>query len=84
MERDYVTPNEAARLLNLATTDVVYRLLRSGRLSGDRVNGRWRIPREAVELRRSRVEHKRGSPSFRDRKRERRSAARERFAPLDP
>lgn len=78
--KDWLTPNEAARELSLATTDVVYRLIRAGTLRAERdERGRWRIPAEAVELRKARVSGKRSSPSFAGDRPDRRTASA--FAP---
>jgi len=71
----------AAKLLNIEQVDYVYRLCRSGALSGRKVNGRWVIDPASVDKRKRRVAVKRSSKSNaaaeRDRRRE---AARAAFA----
>jgi exopolyphosphatase/pppGpp-phosphohydrolase len=54
---------KAIRELNLESSDVVYRLLRSGVLRGRKVDGRWEIDADSVEERKRRVAFKRSSKS---------------------
>lgn len=80
MEERYLTVDEAARELGLASPDLLYRLLRIGTVRGVKRGGRWMIPYTEVELRRARVMRKRCSASYVER--EPRTAVRDRFAPL--
>jgi excisionase family DNA binding protein len=49
MDRE-LSVSEAARKLGISL-DGVYRLLYSGKLQGVKTDGKWRIPRSAVEAR---------------------------------
>jgi excisionase family DNA binding protein len=76
-----MTVTEAARALNLETADVVYRLLRTGKLRGSKIGGAWNIDPASVAERKRSVSSKRSSRSNATAERERRRAeARERFA----
>lgn len=45
---DYLTPEEAAEVLEISVA-AVYRRLRSGDLAGFQLGRQWRIPRQAIE-----------------------------------
>ena len=44
-----LTVTETLRALSVSTRDYVYRLIESGRLTGEKVDGAWRIDRSSVE-----------------------------------
>jgi len=67
-----LTVTEAAKRLNLDGPDVVYRLLRLGRLNGEKVGKTWRIDAASVEDRRARVALKKSSKVNPEAERERR------------
>lgn len=48
MDREYLTPEEAADLLQV-NAQTVYRNLRVGKLPGAKVGAHWRIPRTALD-----------------------------------
>lgn len=76
-----LTVTEAAKRLNLEGPDVVYRLLRLGRLKGEKVGKVWRIDAVSIEERRRRIALKRSSKVNAEAERERRrEAARAAFA----
>jgi hypothetical protein len=56
-----MTVEQAARELNLTTADVVYRLLRVGKLRGHKNAGRWIVDDASVRERRASVERKKSS-----------------------
>ena len=45
---EYLTPEQAAELLPIGNADWVRQQLRTGRLSGSKVQGRWVTTREAI------------------------------------
>jgi excisionase family DNA binding protein len=48
MENDFITPEEAAKVLRV-NTHTVYRALRAGKLPGGKVGAQWRISRADLE-----------------------------------
>jgi excisionase family DNA binding protein len=83
MEEPTLSVVEASRMLGYTTPDYLLRLIRNGVVRAEKVGGRWRVEKREVELRIARVEKKRSSASFREEARAaRRSALRERLAPL--
>ena len=84
MEESTLSVVEASRMLGYTTPDYLLRLIRNGVVRAEKVGGRWRIEKREIELRIARVEKKRSSASFREEDRAaRRSAIRERLAPLE-
>jgi excisionase family DNA binding protein len=79
---NYLTPNEVARELGLQSAETIYRRLRSGALRSEVIGNRHRIPRSEVERLKRRLQHKRSSPSYREKSADRAARIRERFAPL--
>jgi excisionase family DNA binding protein len=69
-----MTVTEATRALNLQTADVVYRLLRIGKLKGTKIGGTWDIDADSVEQRKRSVALKRSSRSNTQAERARRVA----------
>lgn len=57
-DNDYCGVSEATRLLGYQAVNVVYSLLRSGALAGQKVDGVWRIERAGVEARLARRHEK--------------------------
>ena len=59
-----LTIPEAARLMNVATLDYIYKLIWAGGLRAEKVNGRWRIEKASVLEHIGRVSTKRNSRQF--------------------
>jgi excisionase family DNA binding protein len=63
-QKETLSIPEAARLMNVATLDYIYKLIWAGGLRAEKVNGRWRIEKASVLEHIGRVSAKRNSRSF--------------------
>lgn len=61
MKLQYFTPREAATALGVRL-DATYALIWTGRLAAEKKDGRWLVPRRAVEERIRQRGQKQGSP----------------------